>query len=229
MIPVFASLLKSHAKPNALIVDPFGGTGKIFRLLDHLPDVRIEAIELEPEWASCDSRVQLGNALYPPWTSGSVDAVCTSPTYGNRMADHHDARDASRRNTYTHAIGRKLHADNSGAMQWGDAYRQFHRRVWSLAYDYLRDGGAFVLNIKDHVRKGERMLVTRWHVETLFEIGFLPVELRFVACPGNRHGENHDKRLPYEQVIKFVKTSTNGYVVQWIDENRFFAREVGLA
>ena len=27
-----------------------------------------------------------------PWPENTFDAICTSPTYGNRMADHHDAR-----------------------------------------------------------------------------------------------------------------------------------------
>ena len=48
-------------------------------------------------------------------------------------------------------------------MQWGDAYRSFHVKAWREAWRVLRPGGRFVLNIKDHIRNGERMPVTDWH------------------------------------------------------------------
>lgn len=119
LLPSFAHLIP----PATRGLDPFGGTGKIFLLHDLVPDLQIECIELEPEWAAYDSRITVGNALALPYCDASFDWVCTSPTYGNRMADHHNARDGSRRNTYRHALGRPLHRDNSGAMQWGDEYR----------------------------------------------------------------------------------------------------------
>lgn len=34
------------------ILDPFGGTGKVFLLNHWYPQVEIQAIELEPEWAA---------------------------------------------------------------------------------------------------------------------------------------------------------------------------------
>ena len=78
----------------------------------------------------------------------------TSPTYGDRLADHHDARDGSVRHSYKHDLGRDLHPDNSGAMQWGPAYRDFHTAAWVEVRRVLRPGGRFVLNVKDHVRGG---------------------------------------------------------------------------
>ena len=58
-----------------------------------------------------------GQMHYPDVT---FDAICTSPTYGNRMADHHEARDGSPRDTYRHVLGRPLTPGNSGALHWGD-------------------------------------------------------------------------------------------------------------
>lgn len=45
----------------------------------------------------------VGDATSLPFPDEAFDAIITSPTYGNRMADHHDARDNSRRLTYRHS------------------------------------------------------------------------------------------------------------------------------
>lgn len=199
LLPHFAELLQGSER----VLDPFGGTGKIFELEPLLPGARIDAIEIEPEWAALHPQTTLGNALALPWPDGTFDAICTSPAYGNRMADHHDARDSSRRNTYTHAIGRKLHADNAGAMRWGDQYRHFHTLAWTEARRVLRSDGRFVLNIKDHIRGGRLQRVTDWHCEALHALGFVVVEHRRVACPGQRFGQNGNSRVDHESVILF--------------------------
>jgi len=175
----------------------------VFDLHRWLSSAQIEAVEIEPEWAALNPRTTLGNALALPWPDDYFDSVCTSPTYSNRMADHHEAKDSSRRNTYRHALGRPLHPDNSGAMQWGPQYREFHAKAWTEARRVLQLGGVFVLNIKDHVRKGQRQHVTQWHIEALMDLGFAIVEHVAVDCPGNRQGANGDARIDYESVIKF--------------------------
>jgi SAM-dependent methyltransferase len=203
LFPVFVRMLRG----SKCILDPFGGTGKIFQLQPWLPDAQIEAIEIEPEWCAMHPRTTLGNALALPWPDGHFDAICTSVTYGNRMADCHNAKDDSRRNTYTHTIGRKLHPDNSGAMQWGAKYRAFHISAWVEAKRVLRRGGILILNCKNHIRAGKEMHVTEWHRETLKALGFLHVETQHVATPSQRHGANGDARLPYESVIMFEKVT----------------------
>lgn len=69
--------------PN-LILDPFAGTGRVHSL----PGFTV-GVEIEPEWAEMDRRTIQGNALALPFAEKTFDAVITSPTYGNRMADHH--------------------------------------------------------------------------------------------------------------------------------------------
>ncbi len=133
-------------------------------------------VEIEPEWASLNKRTVVGNALALSFGDGDFDAVVTSPTYGNRLADSHNAKDGSLRRSYTHDLGRKLSGDNSGSMHWGDEYREFHHRAWTEAARVLRPGGRLVLNISDHIRKGRRQYVSSWHVETLISLGLALVD-----------------------------------------------------
>jgi tRNA G10 N-methylase Trm11 len=107
-----------------IVVDPFAGTGRIHEL-SHVPGVRTVGVEIEPEWARLSSGTVVADALALPVADSSVHAICTSPTYGNRHADHHEACDPSLRRTYRHDLGRELHPNNSGRLQWGPDYREW--------------------------------------------------------------------------------------------------------
>jgi len=199
LLPAFVDMLRGVDR----ILDPFGGTGKVFLLERWMPWSEIHAVEIEPEWAALHPKTTLGNALSLPWQDGYFDAVCTSPTYGNRMAD--TLLDDYERITYTAKLGRQLHTDNAGGMQWGDKYRTFHIAAWTEANRVLSSGGRFILNIKDHIRAGVRQHVTQWHIDTLQALGLQLVEHRQVACPGNRYGQNAELRVEYESVVLFRK------------------------
>ncbi len=186
--------------PSWSCLDPFAGIGLCHELVDRGAVASMVGIEREPEWAHqhpntiCGSVLDIDRILagFP-----AFDAVITSPTYGNRMADHHDARDTSRRITYKHSLGRDLHADNSGAMQWGPTYRSFHEEAWAKVVKFIKPGGAFILNCKDHIRRGEVQPVTAWHVETLCGLGLTvdAADKHLVVTPGMRFGQNHEKRV----------------------------------
>jgi ParB-like chromosome segregation protein Spo0J/SAM-dependent methyltransferase len=197
LMPWFVVAVPREEYPRVL--DPFAGTGRIHEL----PNETV-GIEIEPEWAAMHPDTQVGNALDLPFGDESFDAVVTSPTYGNRFADSHNAKDGSVRRSYTHDLGRKLSDGSSGAMQWGGKYRDFHVLAWEEVWRVLRPGGRFVLNVKDHDRQFTRQCVTAWHVTTIMGLGF---ELRWfdqIDTGGLRQGENADERYP-EQIIVFDK------------------------
>lgn len=78
------------------VLDPFAGVGAA-RLQGSLGNALVTGVELQPEWAATNALTIVGDAAALPddWT-GTFDAVVTSPSFSNRMADHHDAKDACR-------------------------------------------------------------------------------------------------------------------------------------
>lgn len=190
-----------HIAPTDKVLDPFGGTGLI-----HTLDANTTDVEIEPEWANMaipeghtGTRI-CGNALRLPFPDGAFDVLSTSPCYGNRFSDSHKAKDSSTRRSYTHDLraatgnpDRKLHPDNSGTLQWGDAYRAFHVEAWTEAVRVLRPGGRFILNIKDHPRNGKRQYVSRWHHDTLVTLGLTHETIEHIEAAGMRYGANRER------------------------------------
>jgi len=188
------------------VLDPFAGTGRVHDLREKA-GVETVGVEIEPEWAAKHPDTIEGNALELTNTiePESVDAIVTSPTYGNRMADHHDAKDDSVRLTYKHTLGHDLHEDNSGQLQWGDEYRRFHQIAWAEAVAALKPGGTLTLNIKNHVRNGEVQRVAEWHANTLIDLDMRIDQIQSVPTRGLMAGENADQRTNAEYVITFRK------------------------
>lgn len=202
-----------------LVLDPFAGTGLVAKLgkTHWLPGSKIGSwqrtvigVEIEPEWAALDPCVLVGDATRLPFANASFDAIATSPAFGNRMADKHNATDDSVRNTYKHALGRDLHEKNSGGMQWGHDYRILHLNAWHEAARVTKLYGVLVLNVKDHYRNGERQHVSAWHVNALGRVGFALDKVVEIGARGNRQGANRTVRTSTEFVMRFVKAGLYG-------------------
>lgn len=187
------------------ILDPFAGVGGIHKLKEKYgwpSSVLTTGIELEPEWAEQHPDTLIGNALELPWNRPTFNCICTSPSYGNRLADSHNAQEGSKRITYTHYLGRKLTPTNSGMMQWTNPeYKLFHLAAWEEAYRVLLPGGLLIINCKNHIRDGEVMPVVEWHLSALLGMPMLIESVRQVKTPGMGFGANAEKRVPCEHVI----------------------------
>lgn len=199
------SIIGEFPTGRVRILDPFAGTGRVHFLPQWATRFETIGIEIEPEWADMHPNTWQGDALALPFKDNWFDAIVTSPTYGNRMADHHNARDASKRITYRHVLGRALHPNNSGQLQWGPKYRNFHERAWIEAVRVLRPGGIFLLNCSNHIRKGEEQKVTEWHVETLTGLGLEEEDWKRIDTPRMRRGQNHELRVGSESVVLLRK------------------------
>lgn len=187
----------------ALVLDPFAGTGRIHRLARE-GKVATIGVELEPEWAALHPDTIVGNALdlADGW-GGTLDVVATSPCYGNRFADAHEAKDDSVRRGYTHDLGRPVSDGSAAAMQWGAAYRAFHVAAWREVLRVLRPGGLFLLNVSDHVRGGRTVPVTVWHLGAALGVGFEEAGRAVtIRTRRMRYGANHDKREAVETILR---------------------------
>lgn len=218
------------------VVDPFAGTGRVHAIAELAGVPRSVGIELEAEWSNAElfggpDRLQIvGDSLVelPKLGAASFGAVLTSPAYGNRMADKHEARDKckscagsgvlghgeckvcrglglSRRNTYRHRLGRALSENNGGGMQWGPDYRDLHRNVWRESVAVLQPGGRFVVNCSNHIRQGALVDVCAWHRDVLVELGMVLVEVIEVETRRQRHGANGHLRVAGEEIIVMSK------------------------
>ena len=184
------------------VLDPMAGIGRVH----DLPGKTV-GIELEPEWASQHPETKVGDALHLPFRPGRFDVICVSPAYGNRFADHHEAKDGSRRRSYRHDLGRMPTEGSSTVLHWGPKYREFHEAAWAEATRVLMPGGLFVLNVSDFVsgsrgRDGDDVvLVAEWHLAVLFRLGYRLESATTVATPRMRDGANGDRRVDGELVV----------------------------
>jgi hypothetical protein len=190
------------------VLDPFAGVGGIHQL--H-PAYQTFGVELEHEWAQISRRTRCGDArkLAEIFPDRLFDAICSSPAYGNRLADpYYMAIDPQARRSYALDLGRPL-SDGNGAGMYFDVddgeYEDLHEDVWAAAVDALRGGGYFLLNCKDFSRDKSIVPVTGWHIRTLTRLGLVVTDLRTLPAAG----------LPFttaeplsELVIKFEKPVT---------------------
>jgi len=194
------------------VLDPMAGVGTLaWYLREYKSGQRsffVWSNDIEQEWAKQAPAYRWTTydaQKLPELWGGFFDAVATSCTYGNRMADHHEAKDASKRHTYRHYLGRPLTPGNTGAMQWGPEYRETHEAIWRECWRVLRPGGRLVLNVSDHIRAGRLVSVTNWHIGCLMDIGFKLMDNTAVSTKRQRHGANGTIRVDCEWVLLFEK------------------------
>jgi hypothetical protein len=87
ILDAIASVTRRRIPDGARVLDPFAGTGRIHRFTRW----DTVGVEIEPEWVAWHPRTILGDATQLDFPDGSFHSAITSPTYGTRMADHHNA------------------------------------------------------------------------------------------------------------------------------------------
>lgn len=211
VMQVVESQLPKAVPPPARVLDPFAGIGRVHGLQKLGYDTY--GIEIEPEWAAAHKDTQEGDARALPFLDGTMHAVVTSPTYGNRMADHHRAKDGSKRTSYTHNIReltddpeRELADGNTGKLYaWNADYWQLHEGAYAEVDRVLADDGIVVLNTSDFIRKGQVIRVTGGHHALFGQMGYRLVAAFKVPTPRMGFGANGSARVQFEDVAILAK------------------------
>lgn len=210
--PQILDAIRAHPlfPEEGTIIDPFAGVGGIHYLSSD--KIKTIGIEIERPWyleglkhgpmVHWDStRI---NMLYQ---RRSFDAMVTSPTYGNRFADHHRAKDGSVRRSYTHDLRSSVDPDyelnkyNTGLYHESDQrYWHLHKIVWFRMWEVLKVGAPAFVNVSDFIRNGERVPVVEKHLKILSE-WFRLVDRMEIPTRRMRMGENSAARVDSEAVL----------------------------
>lgn len=179
------------------VLDIFGGIGKIGGMKKYGYEGRISTNEIEPNWGGRPTKevqkengvdlTTIGDSRKLKNKSNSVEAIFTSPTYGNTMA----LKSPSKKDSYQAFAGGKLDEGNTGGEVWGPRYEELHKDIYKEAFRVVKPGGYFVLNMKDKPvsavnqknnwipKKGSTVTVedgvmkaTDWHIKSLEAVGF---------------------------------------------------------
>jgi hypothetical protein len=207
-----------HPRPLE-VFDVMAGVGRIHELAraNHVLTV---GIEIEPEWAGlhpgticADCRQWIGR----PGHAERADVVATSPDYGNRFADHHEARDGSRRHSYRHDLGRMPTEGSTTVLPYGHRYCEAHASIVRAVDRLVRPGGLVLWNVSNFYRGDELVGVVEFHRGLWLAQGYRhDGPDRKVATKrhtGNGRGDPADddgpkstqKRASHEVVMRFRK------------------------
>lgn len=188
------------------ILDPFAGSGKIGLIKAYVPCV-VHCNDIENGWKEeyPVDKWYHQDAQFLNTEGFLYDAIITSPTYGNRMADHHNAKDASKRITYTHRYGSKLTEGNTGVLHFGSKYQEKHIAIFRHLLTLLKEGSIVMVNVSDFIRKGQVVGVVAWWKEMLEGLGLDFIEEVCIETPRMRFGANSEKRVDRESLLIFKK------------------------
>jgi hypothetical protein len=194
-------------------------------------------VEIEPEWAACHANTvcadafhwlrmlgKRGAVLAGEETSGLpmnllmgnqggmgrplIDMWVTSPTYGNRMADHHDAQDDSTRHGYAFYLGRLPSEGSTSVMPWGPDYWEAHAEAYRLMLAASRPGAPLVLNVSNFPKANAMVDAVEWHRGAAIGAGWLvdrSTRVVKIETSRLRHGQNWQDRATHEVVMSFRK------------------------
>lgn len=234
IVAVLRVLVRRHAETierRPRLLDPFAGVGTIHQLGD-IADT--QGVELRPRWAANHPRTKVGDATRLPsrWT-GAFDIVATSPCYGNRLADHHNAADTCKRckgvgsldvaleqvcdrcrgtglsvrRSYAHDYGEPFEHPRDGAvLRFGSqSYEQLHAKAYRQVRRVLADDGVFLLNVSDFLREKQTVPAVSWHIAAAVDAGFRLRRRVPVTTRRLRFGANRDARAAHEVVLVLRK------------------------
>jgi len=147
------------------------------------------------------------DAAHLSFDDETFDGICTSPTYGNRLADHwhRGENEHSTRFSYFFNLGHNLHEGNTGVMHWGHKYRFKHEQIWKEQYRILQPNGILICNISDFIRSGLVIGVVEFHRNTLLALGLKYIEDIAVPTKRLRFGQNNNARVDHEHILVFRK------------------------
>lgn len=207
--PDLLRVMQTYLRRGWMVYDPFGGVGGLHRIAS-ATGAKTVCGEIEPRVIANarGTRSLAANAMYLPFADETFDAIATSPTYGNRMADKNFGQPSTSKwdsHTYSVYFGGNLHPANTGGMQWGAEYKRIHEQAWSESIRVLKPGGLFILNISDHIRAGQRVYVSKWHFDVLRGMGLRLMDTRLIKTPRLTRGANSQVRTAGEYIFVMVK------------------------
>lgn len=209
---IIAALTPILSELDLPVHDPLAGTGeRLGRLCDEL-GLDFTGTEIEEEFI-VDERVSVGDSTqrdsYPRAVAGMPDVdprnpgfvVVTSPTYGNGMNDSFEAKDDSKRHTYRAALGRPLHANNTGGygIRRGESAMNTYWDLHRQAVRWWPDRA--VVNVSDFIHSGAPFpLVDGWK-RLLGEHGYAITDEIKVATKRQGFGANREARVETESIL----------------------------
>lgn len=101
----FREVLVDHVQLHGPIrvLDPNAGVGGVHELAQ-AGTIETVGLELQPEWAAAHPDTIVGDATAMPFATGEFGGGVCSFCYGNRMADHHVAKDPCKAPGCVHGV-----------------------------------------------------------------------------------------------------------------------------
>ena len=184
------------------VLDPMAGVGKIHAMA--VPGViETTGLEIEPEWAEQHPDTKEGDATDMPFRDMAFHVVCFSPPYGNRMADQFVSKDGTKRITYYHFLGRRLHENSAAGMHFGPKYTKTMRSILIECKRVCDPDGYVIINVSDFIKAGEIIPVVQWYIDQMVDLGYRVFRDIPIATQRMKFGQNYRLRVESERILVF--------------------------